>query len=233
MLWKENKTIVNNKETSESTDKYLKIDEIRWDTILMKNGWLRAIIKCSWLNIDLKNSQEEQIVAEKFSRTLNSIDFPIQILLRSTYLDLSDYLDYVKKNIDNIDNEILKWQWEQYFEFIKKLNDKQWLLFTKEFYVVVPYDNSWFDEAKQIRENQFTKFISALSNTESAESIANKLRILNINRKHLNQRCSLLQNSLQWIWLETKRLWFEDIVSLLFEVYNPLAIKKQSEVVIS
>ncbi len=231
MLGKENNKIVNNKETVESTDKYIKIDEIRWDTILMKDWWLRAIIRCSWLNIDLKNSQEEQIIAEKYSRMLNSIDFPIQILLRSTYLDLSDYLDYLKKNIDDIDNDILKWQWEQYFDFIKKLNDRQWLLFTKEFYIVVPYD-WWFDENKKIRESQFTKFMSALSNTESAESIANKLRTMNMNKKHLNQRCSLLQSNLQWLWLETKRLWFEDIAGLLFEVYNPLAIKKQSEVVI-
>jgi len=231
MLGKKNQKIVNNKETSESTDKYLKIDEIRWDTIVMKDGWLRTIIKCSWLNIDLKNSQEEQIVADKYARILNSIDFPIQILVRSTNLDLSDYLDYVKKNIDNIDNEVLKWQWEQYFEFLNKLNQSQWLLFTKEFYVIVPY--YWLDENKKTRESQFTKLISALSSTQSAESIANNLRKLQQNKRHLNQRCSLLQNGLQWLWLETKKLWFEEIVGLLFEVYNPLAIKKQSEVVIS
>ena len=231
MLGKENKKIVNNKETLESTDKYLNIDEIRWDTIIMKDGGLRAIIKCSWLNIDLKNSEEEQIVAEKYARILNSIDFPIQILVRSTNLDLSDYLDYVKKNINNIDNEVLKWQWEQYFEFLNKLNQSQWLLFTKEFYVIVPY--YWFEESKNIKESQFNKFISALSNTQSAESIANNLRTLYKNKKHLNQRCSLLQNWLQWLWLETKKLWFEEIVGLLFEVYNPLAIKKQSEVIIS
>jgi len=231
MLWKENKKIVNNKEKVESTEKYLKIDEIRQDTIVMKDGSLRAIIKCSWLNIDLKNSQEEQIVSDRYARILNSLDFPIQILVRSTHLDLSDYLDYIKKNIEKIDNEILKWQWEKYFEFINRLNQQQWLLFTKEFYVIVPY--YWFDENKKIKESQFTKFISALSNIQSAESIANNLRNLNQNKKHLNQRCSLLQNQLQWLWIETKRLWFEEIVGLLFEVYNPLSIKKQSEIVVS
>lgn len=231
MLDKNNKKIVNDKEITEATDKYLKIDEIRWDTIVMKDGWLRGIIRCSWLNIDLKNSQEEQIVADRYSRILNSIDFPVQILIRSTNLDLSDYLDYLKINIDRIDNEVLKWQWEQYFDFINKLNHSQWVLFTKEFYVIVPYN--WFDEIKKIREKQFTKFMSALSNTQSAESIANNLRKLNQDKKNLNQRCSLLQNGLQGLWLESKRLWFEEIVGLLFEVYNPLAIKKQSEVVIS
>jgi hypothetical protein len=76
----------------------------------MKDGSLRAIIKCYGLNIDLKNAEEQHLVAEKYARFVNSTDFPIQILLRSTYLDLSDYLNYVKSNIDSIENEVLKWQ---------------------------------------------------------------------------------------------------------------------------
>ncbi len=228
---KENNKVRKAQETVESTDKYLPIEEIRWDTIVMKDGWLRAIIKCSWLNIDLKNSEEQQIVADRYARFLNTLDFPIQIVLRSTYLDLTNYLDYVKKNIEKIDNEVLKWQWEQYFEFLKKLNDNQWFLFSKEFYVVVPYYG--FDDKTKIRESQFNKFMSALSNTPTAESIANKLRNLQKNKKHLNQRVSLVQSWLQWLWLETKRLWLKEIVSLLFEVYNPLSIKKQSEILIS
>ena len=229
-LEKETSKVRNSKETSISTDKYLPISEIRWDTIIMKDGGLRAIIKCSWLNIDLKNSEEQQIVADRYARFLNSLDFPIQIVLRSTYLDLSNYLNYIKKNIESIDNEVLRWQWEQYFEFLKRLNDNQWFLFTKEFYVVVPY--YWFDDVKNIRESQFQKFMSALSNTQTAESIANQLRQLYKNKKQLNQRVSLVQNWLQWIWLETKRLWLKEIVALLFEVYNPLNIKKQAEILI-
>jgi len=230
MLGKENQKVVKSNETTESTDKYLPISEIRWDTIIMKDGWLRAIIKCSWLNIDLKNFEEQQIVADKYARFLNTLDFPIQIVMRSTYLDLSDYLNYVKSNVDGIENEVLKWQWEQYFEFLNKLNDSQGLLFTKEFYIIVPY--YYFDDTKKMRENQFQKLMSALSSVETAESIANKLRELNKNKKHLNQRVSLIQSWLWWLWLEAKRLDLKEIVWLLFEVYNPLAIKKQSEILI-
>lgn len=229
-LEKEVSKVRNDKETTISTEKYLPISEIRWDTIIMKDWWLRAIIKCSWLNIDLKNQEEQQIVADRYARFLNSLDFPIQIVLRSTYLDLTNYLNYVRKNIENIDNEVLRWQGEQYFEFLKKLNDSQWFLFTKEFYVVVPYYG--FDDVSNIRESQFKKFMSALSNTQTAESIANQLRQLNKNKKQLNQRVSLVQSWLQGIWLETKRLWLKEIVALLFEVYNPLNIKKQAEILI-
>ena len=231
MLNKEWQKMVKNKEVMETTDKYLQISEIRWDTIIMKDGSLRWILKCSWLNIDLKNAEEQRIVADRYARFLNSIDFPIQILLRSTYLDLSDYLNYVKKNIDNIENEVLKWQWEQYFEFLNKLNDSQWLLFTKEFYIVVPY--YVFDDASNMKESQFKKLMSMLSWTETAESIANKLRDLQKNKKHLNQRCSLVKSWLSWLGIEVKRLDMKEIVSLLFEVYNPLSLKKQSGILIN
>jgi len=231
MLGKENKKVAKTTETAESTDKYIPISEIRWDTIVMKDGSLRAIIKCSWLNIDLKNFEEQQIVADKYARFLNTLDFPIQIVLRSTYLDLSDYLSYVKGNVDSIENEVLKWQWEQYFEFLNKLNDSQWLLFTKEFYVIVPYYD--FDDTKKMRESQFQKLMAALSNIETAESIANKLRQLNKNKKHLNQRVSLVSSWLSWLGLEVKRLDLKEIVGLLFEVYNPLSIRKQSEIILN
>jgi chaperonin cofactor prefoldin len=48
--------------------------------------------------------------------------------------------------------------------------------------------------------------MSTLSSTPTAESIANKLRSLQKNKKHLNQRVSLVQSGLQSLGLETKRL---------------------------
>jgi len=39
--------------------------------------------------------------------------------------------------------------------------------------------------------------MSALSNTPTAESIANKLRFLHKNKKHLNQRVSLVEGQLK------------------------------------
>jgi hypothetical protein len=49
------------------------------------------------------------------------------------------------------------------------------------------------------------------------------------NKKKLNERIALVQNWLQGVGIKSERLWLEKIVPLLFEVYNPLSIKKQSE----
>ncbi|MBP6085716.1 hypothetical protein KA478_00620 [Patescibacteria group bacterium] len=69
---------------------------------------MRAILKVDGVNLDLKNSDEQQIILERYKRFLNGLDFPIQILVRNTYLDLTPYIAYMQKNVAKIENEALK-----------------------------------------------------------------------------------------------------------------------------
>lgn len=88
----------------------LPISEIRNDTVIMKDGGLRAILRINGVNLDLKNFDEQQIVLEQYKKFLNGLEFPMQILVRNTFLDLSNYLTYIKGNIDTIENPVLKSQ---------------------------------------------------------------------------------------------------------------------------
>jgi len=60
------------------------------------------------LNLDLKNYDEQQIILEQYKKFLNGMQFPIQILVRNTYLDLTKYLSYMNRNLAEIDNPALK-----------------------------------------------------------------------------------------------------------------------------
>lgn len=86
----------------------LPVSEIRNDTIIMKDGGLRAILRINGLNLDLKNGDEQQIVLEQYKKFLNGLEYPIQILVRNTFLDLSNYLNYIKENLGDIENPVLK-----------------------------------------------------------------------------------------------------------------------------
>jgi hypothetical protein len=88
----------------------LPISEIKNNTIILKDGGLRAILKITGLNLDLKNYDEQQIVLEQYKKFLNGLQFPMQILIRNTYLDLTKYLSYMNKNLSAIDNPALKSQ---------------------------------------------------------------------------------------------------------------------------
>jgi hypothetical protein len=91
-----------------NTETMLPISEIRDGIVILKDGGLRSIIKVEGLNLDLKNYDEQQVVLEQYKRFLNGLSFPLQILVRNTYLDLTEYLSYMRNNISKIDNVALK-----------------------------------------------------------------------------------------------------------------------------
>jgi len=96
-------------------------------------------LRITGLNLDLKNFDEQQIILEQYKKFLNGLDFPIQILVRNTYLDLSMYLHYIKTNVDNIENLTLQKQGEAYYKFLQDIDMQQGLIYTKEFYIIVPF----------------------------------------------------------------------------------------------
>ena len=203
-----------------NTETMLPISQIQWDTMILKDWWLRAIIRVYWLNLDLKNYDEQEITIEYYKRFLNWLDFPIQIQARSTYLDLTDYIDYMKSNLGKIENEVLQQQWNMYVSFLDEINSRQWLIYTKEFYIVVPYYNLEWDITK-IRKPWWKKFLDSLDYKDSPERIVQRYRDFIKNRKHLDTRCNIVMEWLRNMWVVTQRLEAADIVALLFAVHNP------------
>jgi len=210
-----------------NTESMLPISEIRGDVIVLKDWGLRSIIKVFGLNLDLKNYEEQLISIEQYKRFLNWLDFPIQIVARSSYLDLTDYIEYMKEKVDVIENEILKEQWNMYISFLDDINSKQWLIYTKEFYIVIPYYSFEWDMGK-MRRPWWKKFLDSLDNKESAEKIIARYRDFVKNRQHLDTRCYLVMEWLRNVWIVSERLDTPDIISLLFKVHNPTSQKQES-----
>jgi hypothetical protein len=83
-----------------------------------------------------------------FQRFLNSIDFPIQIIIRSTKLDIDSYLAKLNNLAIKQTNTLLQNQTYEYIEYLKKLIEVAQIM-KKEFYIVVAIDN---DEDKSVRD---------------------------------------------------------------------------------
>jgi len=211
-----------------NTESMLPFSEIRSDTVILKDGWLRAILKVEWLNIDLKNADEQEIIVEQYKRFLNGLDFPLQILVRNTYLELSDYITYMHKNVTPIENDVLKKQGEWYIEFLDTINTQQGLIYVKEFYIIVPY-YPLEEDTNNIRRPWWKKFMDALSQTETPEKIVERYRSFVKHEKFLNTRVQVVLSGLQWVGITAEKLKLRDIISLLFKCYNPDLHKNQAE----
>jgi len=225
---KENKKVQKNKPNNVyNTETMSPISEIRWDTVILKDGGLRSIIRVTGLNIDLKNYDEQQQTVEQYKRFLNGLDFPIQILIRNNYLELSDYISYMKDNVNVVAHPSLKAQWDAYINFLTNINSQQGLIFVKEFYIIIPY-YSLEEDTKNVRKSRFKKFTDALSRQETPEKIVERYRGFLRNDKFLDTRSSVVIEWLRWVGMFAEKLTLSEIIALLFKEYNPDAHKDQA-----
>ncbi len=224
MLFKnlENQNIQKGKQEAQfNTETMLPISEIKDGYAILKDGGIRAVLKADGINLDLKNFNEIQSTLEQYKRFLNGLEFPLQFLVRNTYLDLREYLNYVTTNVEKLDPWALKEQGKNYASFLEDINMKQGLIYVKEFYVIIPY---YVNEADtdQVKKPRRSKFMDTLNAKDDIETIVARYRNFVKGQKMLNTRIALIQEGLWGMGIKTELLNTKDLISLLFSVYNPL-----------
>ena len=205
----------------------LPISEIKDGYAILKDGGIRAVLKAEGINLDLKNFNEIQTTLEQYKRFLNGLEFPLQFLVRNTYLDLREYLNYVTTNIEKLDPWALKEQGKNYASFLEDINMKQGLIYVKEFYIVIPYYTNEAD-TEQVKKPRRSKFMDTLNAKDDIETIVARYRNFVKGQKMLNTRIALIQEGLWGMGIKTELLNTKDLISLLFSVYNPLLDSTQS-----
>ena len=116
------KTVKGGKQTAAaSTQMHLKIAEIRDDTVVLKNGGIRGVLKTSSLNFNLKSEEEQNSIIYAYQNFLNSLEFPVQIVVRSKKLDLDNYIAELKTIGDKQTNNLLQRQTYEYIDYIQRL----------------------------------------------------------------------------------------------------------------
>lgn len=60
-----------------------------------------AVVKVESINFSMKTKKEKETIGYAFQKLLNSIDFPIQILMTTETLNLDSYLSALEKRMVN------------------------------------------------------------------------------------------------------------------------------------
>ena len=165
-------------EKDSSTQRYLPFSEIRDNVILMKDGSSRMVLKVHALNFNLKSTEEQDAILISYQRFLNSLNFPIQIIIRSLKVDIEAYINRLKNLALKQKNTLLQEQTYKYIDFLMNLVDLAQIM-KKEFYIIVPYD---YENNESVKKSDmfgiFRSFWSALSQEESVADIrGNRIRL--------------------------------------------------------
>ena len=121
-----------------STQSFIEIEEIKDDIVLMKDFSAAAVIEVGAVNFWLLSTEEQSSMIYAYSELLNSLSFPVQILILSKKIDVSTYLDYLEDKINKQSVDILKKRMIAYREFIKSVIKINTVL-EKRFFFVVPF----------------------------------------------------------------------------------------------
>lgn len=121
-----------------STQSFIEIEEIKDDVVLMKDFSAAAVIEVGAVNFWLLSTEEQSSMIYAYSELLNSLSFPVQILILSKKIDVSTYLDYLEEKINKQSIDILKKRMVGYREYIKSVIKINTVL-EKRFFFVVPF----------------------------------------------------------------------------------------------
>lgn len=121
-----------------STQSTLQLSEVRDGMVIMLDGSYRAVVACKSINFDLMSDREREGVEYSYQNFLNSLNFPIQILVRSQRVDIGPYIDKLVTTRRNQDNMLLGVLMDDYIGFIDALSQEANIM-EKSFYIVIPF----------------------------------------------------------------------------------------------
>ena len=147
-----------------TTQSTLLISELRDSTVIMKDGSFRAVIACKPVNFDLMSESERAGVEYSYQGFLNSLNYNIQILVRSQKVDITPYVDRLSSIRRSSDNMLLNILMDDYIDFIKEISQYANIM-DKSFFVVIPYYTS--GDGEKVMEQ--TKNFFASFNTKASE----------------------------------------------------------------
>jgi hypothetical protein len=200
-----------------STQSTLQLSEVRDNMVIMIDGSMRAVVACRSINFDLMSDRERESVEYSYQNFLNSLNFPVQILVRSQRVDIGPYLDKLVTTRRTQDNMLLGVLMDDYINYIDVLSQEANIM-EKSFYIVIPFFPNG-DAANLIEQGKgfFGKLFAKPKNTITRiDTVAYEKAKSEIKNRVDNVIAGMFQIGVQSTQLDTKSLG-----ELYYNFYNP------------
>ncbi len=210
-----------------STQNALQIAEIRDGIVIMNDGTFRSVLMLRSVNFDLMSPQEREAVEYSYQGFLNSLYFPVQILVRSQKIDMRPYLEKLDKIRSEHDNMLLALLMEDYISFMDNIS-MQTNIMDKRFYLVVPYIPAGLDAQKAVEasKNFLGNLVSAFSPKKEQHVVINEAD-LEAAKTELRNRVQSVLSGLMQCGVQGLPLDTQELIELYYDAYNPDTATRQ------
>lgn len=196
-----------------ATQKFLRIKGIRDGIVILESGVLRSVVLASSINFALLSEEEQNAKLFAFQDFLNSLEFPVEIVVQTRVLNISKYLEKVREAERMQENELLRMQISEYAEYISSLVELANIT-TTHFYVSVPY----LPPVTGGPSGPFGKLKTMFS---PAAQVKKELETFEKSKEELQTRIGLVIGGLSGIGIRAAALDTQEVVELLYSWYNP------------
>lgn len=199
-----------------STQDHLPIEDIIDGVVILKDGACASVLQISSVNFDLLSEPEQSALVAAYGGILNSLNFPIQIVIRSSVKDVGSYLKRLIEAENKQNNSQLKERIKFYRKFVEdtvKRND----VLSKTFYVVVRFSTVELG----LKNAGKIDYKTILSSPKSRTSLPfPKEYILEKAKASLEPKIDHLIRLFSRLGLEIKPLDNTKLIELFYRIYN-------------
>ncbi len=193
-----------------STQEHLEIEDIQDGIVILKDGSCCLVLATTAINFGLLSEKEQEATIYAYAGLLNSLNFTIQIVIRSARKDVSHYLSLLEEREEKEKRQLIKGQIASYRQFIQETVQKNNVL-DKKFYLVIPMTSLELGVTKTLK-----KTAARQKNLPFDKSYLLQQAKINLypKRDHLLRQLSRLG-------LKTHQLNSQELIRLFFDIYNP------------
>ena len=122
----------------DSSQAFTEIEAIDHDMVLFADGSVSLIIETTAVNFGLLSESEQETIMKSYAEFLNSLSFPVQILIRTQHKDVTAYLKLLEDAEAKQKNPKLAKNIASYRRFISATVKEKDVL-DKKFYIILPF----------------------------------------------------------------------------------------------
>jgi len=207
-----------------STQDHLPIEDIVDDMVLLKDGSCAVVMRLSSVNFDLLSESEQTSLIYAYGGILNSLNFPIQIMIKSATKDVGVYLKNLTIAEQKQTNKLLKERIVSYRKFVEdtvKRND----VLSKSFYIIVKF--SALELGIKSAGKQSFKEIFNLNKSGKTELPFPKEYILEKAKESLAPKKDHLIRLFLRLGLDIQSLTSKELVEMFYSIYNENVAQNQ------
>ncbi len=191
-----------------STQAFIEIEDIHDDIIMMRDHSASIVIEVGAVNFGLLSTEEQGSMIAAYGNILNSLSFPVQILILSKRMDISSYLEYLTNKIQQEKDINIKKRLMSYEDFIKNVVKKSTVL-EKRFFFVIPFSPLELGISSQTKRKLNREYVISRAKTSLYPKRDNLLRLLT----RVGLKGTVLEQ--------------QTLVELFYNLYNPSATGRQ------